>query len=142
MAEARHFVEINRPIEVVFEFIADGEKCTLWRSGILDIKRASGDGVGARYAQGVSGPLGRRIPADYVITVFEPNRRIEFQTTTGPVRPHGRYEFEPLAQGTRVSFALHADMKGLGGLLMGSMVQKTMVGEVRALDNVKAILEA
>jgi len=86
--------------------------------------------------------MGRRVAADYEITVYEPNRRIEFQTTAGPVRPHGRYDFEPLAQGTRLTFWLDAEVKGLSKLLMGSMVQKTMVGEVRALDKVKQILEA
>lgn len=142
MAEAKHSVEINRPIEAVFAFIADGEKCPEWRSGILDIRRVSGDGVGAKYSQGVTGPMGRRVAADYEITVFEPNRRIEFMTTAGPVRPHGRYEFEPAARGTRLTFALDAEVKGFSKLLMGSMVQKTMVGEVRALDKVKQILEA
>jgi carbon monoxide dehydrogenase subunit G len=141
MAEATHFVEIATPIETVFAFIADGENCPRWRSGILDIKRVSGEGVGATYAQGVSGPMGRRVSADYQVTVFEPNRRIEFQTTTGPVRPHGRYDFEAVAGGTRLTFSLDAEVKGIKKLLMGSMVQKTMVGEVHALDNVKRILE-
>jgi hypothetical protein len=76
MAEATHFVDIAKPIEVVFAFIADGEKRTQWRSGILDIRRPSGEGVGTTYAQGVSGPTGRRVAADFQITVFEPNRRI------------------------------------------------------------------
>jgi len=39
VAEAKHFVEINCPVEDVFAFIADGEKCPQWRSGILDIRR-------------------------------------------------------------------------------------------------------
>jgi carbon monoxide dehydrogenase subunit G len=141
MAEATHFVEIAKPIETVFAFIDDGEKCPQWRPGILDIKRVSGEGVGATYTQGVSGPMGRRVSADYQVTMFEPNRRIEFQTTAGPVRPHGRYDFEAVAGGTRLTFSLDAEVKGLKKLLMGSMVQKTMVGEVQALDNLKRILE-
>ena len=142
MAQARHFVDINRPIETVFAFIADGEKCPQWRSGILDIRRVSGEGVGTKYTQSVSGPMGRRVAADFEITVFEPNRRIEFQTTAGPVRPHGRYDFETVSGGTRLTFSLEAEIKGITKLLMGSTVEKTMVGEVRALDKVKLILEA
>ncbi len=141
MAQARHFVDIGRPVETVFAFMADGEKCPQWRSGILDIKHMSGEGVGATYTQGVRGPMGRRVAADYRITVFEPNHRIEFQTTAGPVRPHGRYDFETVAGGTRLTFSLDAEVKGFQKLLMGSMVQKTMVSEVTALDNVKRILE-
>jgi len=140
--QAKHFVDIHRPIDAVFDFMADGENCPQWRSGIIDIKHVSGEGVGAAYAQGVTGPMGRRIAADYEITTFEPSRRIEFQTTAGPVRPHGRYDFEAVGAGTRLTFSLEAEVKGIQKLLMGSMVQKTMDVEVRALDNVKRILEA
>jgi len=142
MPEASYSVTIARPIDEVFAFVLDGEKSTQWRPGVVDIKRLSGDGVGTRYAQGVKGPMGRRIAADYEITALEPNRRIEFQTVTGPARPHGRYDFEPAGDGsTRLTFSLDAAITGLRGLLMGGMVQKTMDGEVRTLDNLKRVLE-
>ena len=143
MPQAQHTVTINRPVDAVFAFVADGEKCPQWRPGVLDIKRVSGDGgVGTRYAQGVSGPMGRRIAADYEITTSEPNRLIEFQTVTGPARPHGRYDFESVDGGTRLSFALDAKLTGISKLLMGSMVQKTMDSEVATLDKLKQVLEA
>jgi carbon monoxide dehydrogenase subunit G len=141
MPAATHSVTINRPAESVFAFVADGEKCPLWRPGVLDIKRVSGDGVGTRYAQGVRGPMNRRIAADYEITTFDPNRRLEFQTVTGPVRPHGRYEFEPVEGGTRLTFSLDAELRGLQKLLIGGAVQRTMDSEVRTLDHLKRVLE-
>jgi len=142
MPEASYSVTIARPIDEVFAFVLDGENCTQWRPGVLDIKRLSGEGVGTRYAQGVKGPMGRRIAADYEITALEPNRRIEFQTVTGPARPHGRYDFEPTDDGgSRLTFSLDAAITGLRGLLLGGMVQKTMDGEVRTLDNLKRVLE-
>jgi uncharacterized protein YndB with AHSA1/START domain len=139
---AKHSVTIQRPVEAVFAFIADGEQCPRWRSGVLDIRRTSGEGIGTRYAQGVRGPMGRGIAADYEITTYEPNWLIEFQTTAGPVRPHGRCDFEALDGGTRLTFTLEAQLTGLRQLLMGSMVQRTMDAEVEAIDNVKRILEA
>jgi carbon monoxide dehydrogenase subunit G len=141
MPSAKYAVTINRPPSDVFAFVADGEKCPQWRPGVLDIKRLSGDGVGARYSQGVKGPMGRRIAADYEVTVFEPDRHLEFQTTTGPARPHGRYDLEPVDGGTRLTFSLDAQLTGVSKLLMGSAVQKTMDSEVRTLDNLKRILE-
>jgi uncharacterized membrane protein len=141
MAQASYSVTIGKPVEEVFAFVADGEKCPQWRRGVLDIKRVSGDGVGTRYAQGVKGPMNRRIAADYEITVFEPNRRLEFQTVTGPARPHGRYDFERVEGATRIAFALDAELTGFRKLLMGGMVQKTMDSEVHALDNLKRVLE-
>ena len=86
--------------------------------------------------------MGRRIAADYEITGSEPNRLLEFQTVTGPARPHGRYDFESVDGGTRLSFALDAELTGLRKLLMGSMVQKTMESEVATLDKLKEVLEA
>ena len=142
MAQATYAVVINRPIGDVFDFVADGEKCPQWRPGVIDIKRISGDGVGTRYAQGVSGPMGRRIAADYEVTVYEPNRRLEFQTTTGPARPHGSYELAAADGGTRLTFSLDAQLTGIRKLLMGSAVQRTMASEVRNLDRLKRLLEA
>ena len=142
MPQASYSVVIGRPVDAVFAFIADGERCPEWRPGVVDIKRASGDGVGARYTQGVKGPMGRRVAADYEVTAFEPPRRLEFQTVTGPARPHGRYDVEAVDGGTRLTFSLDATLGGLQRLLMGSMVQRTMDSEVRTLDNVKRILEA
>jgi len=142
MPEAQHSVTINRPPAAVFTYLADGEKCGEWRSGVLDIKRVSGDGsVGTTYQQGVKGPMGRRIAADYMVTAYEPNHRLEFQTITGPARPHGRYDIQEADGGTRLTFALDAKVGGLAGLFMGGMVQKTMDSEVKAIEHLKAILE-
>ena len=85
--------------------------------------------------------MGRRIAADYEITVFEQDKRLEFQTLAGPVRPHGRYDLEAADGGTRLTFSLDAELTGLRKLLMGSMVQKTMDAEVTALDDLKRVLE-
>jgi uncharacterized protein YndB with AHSA1/START domain len=141
MPEAKYSVTVRRPVESVFAFVADGEKCPQWRPGVIDIERVSGHGVGTRYAQGVKGPMGRRIAADYEITVFEPGRRLEFQTITGPARPHGRYDFEAADGDTRLTFSLDSQLTGLRRLLMGGAVQRTMDAEVRTLDNLKRVLE-
>jgi uncharacterized protein YndB with AHSA1/START domain len=142
MPSARYAVTIKRPVADVFAYVADGENGTDWRPGVIDIKRLAGEGVGARYAQGVRGPMGRRIAADYEITAFVPDRLIEFQTVSGPARPHGRYDFEAADGGTRLSFSLDAELGGIRGLLMGRAVQRTMNDEVRNLENLKRALES
>ena len=145
MPQASYSVTINRRVADVFEFVSDGEQARRWRPGVLDITRAGGasSGVGTRYLQGVKGPMGRRISADYDITVFEPDRLIEFQTVTGPARPHGRYDFAPTADGgTTLTFALDATLSGVRGMLMSGAVQRTMDDEVKTLDNLKRVLES
>ena len=102
MPQASYAVTIERPIDQVFAFVANGEQGKRWRPSVLDIIKAGGTadrGVGTRYLQGVKGPMRRRISADYDITVYEPNKLLEFQTVSGPARPHGRYDFAQVEAG-------------------------------------------
>lgn len=142
MPSAQHSVTVKRPVGEVFAFVADGENAMRWRPGVLDVARQSGEGRGAIYRQGVKGPGGRRIAADYEITAFEPDRLIAFRAIAGPVRPTGEYRFMPEGEATTVSLALDATVTGWKRLLMGRAVQGTMESEVRNLETLKAILES
>jgi len=141
MPRASNEIVIDRPRDNVFAFLADPQNDRQWRTGILDLRRVSGDGIGARYAQGVKGPGGRRIAADIEITELTPSQTIAFHTVAGPVRPRGRYELAAADGGTHVRFELEADMRGLKRLI-APMVQKTMNDEVAQLAQLKHVLEA
>ena len=140
MPEAQSTVQIRRSPAEVFAFLSEGENDRRWRSGVLDIRRKSGHGQGAIYEQGVKGPFGRRVPADYEVTSYEPDRRIGFRAIAGPVRPEGSYELTPADGGTRVTFALRAEPRGLAKL-MSPMVARTMRSEVAQLDRLRVVLE-
>ena len=109
---------------------------------MLDIARVAGDraGPGARYRQGVKGPGGRRVDADIETTEFEPDRRVGFRTTAGPVRPEGRYELVAEGGATRVRLALEAELRGLK-VAMAPAVRRAMAGEVGNLEHLKRTLE-
>jgi len=141
MPAAERTITINRPIDEVFAFVADGRNAQRWRSGVLDVDLVSGAGLGARYSQGVRGPGGRRIAADYEITEYEPNSKIAFRATAGPVRPTGSFTFEGMGTGTILTFRLDAALGGLQKLLMGGAVQSTMNAEMGALDLLRDLLE-
>ena len=140
MPEALNTVQIARPPADVFAFLADGSTNMQWRSGVTDIRLKSGQGQGAIYEQGVKGPFGRRVPADYEITAYEPNRLIGFRAIVGPVRPEGSYELEPTDGGTRLTFKLSCSPTGFAKM-MTPMVAKAMRSEVAQLDRLRAILE-
>jgi uncharacterized protein YndB with AHSA1/START domain len=141
MPSAARSIVIDRRPEDVWSFVTDGSNATAWRAGVLDVAKVSGSGVGEVWKQGVKGPGGRRIDADYEITAWEPGRRMAFRAIAGPVRPTGEFRFEDDNGGTKLSFALDAPLSGLKGLLMGRAVQSTMDGEMAALDRLKAALE-
>jgi uncharacterized membrane protein len=142
MPAARSEITIERPAADVFAYIADGLNGPHWRSGILDIALLSGSGVGATYRQGVKGPGGRRVAADYRVTAYEPSHHFAFEAIAGPVRPTGEYLLEEVPGGTRLTFSLQAKLGGIQAVLMGRMVQKTMDAEVAALEGLKRVLEA
>jgi uncharacterized protein YndB with AHSA1/START domain len=142
MPTARRSITINRPIDEVFAFVADGANGPKWRSGVLDVAHVSGKGVGETWRQGVKGPGGRRIAADYEITAFDPPDSLEFKATAGPVRPAGGYRLAASGAGaTEITFWLNEDLGGWKKLVFGGSVQKTMDAEMRALDKLKTVLE-
>ena len=141
MPSAEHTVTINRPLHEVFAFVADKGNDRRWRPGVAEIERVSGEGGGASYRQVVNGPGGRKIPADFEITRYEVDKRIEFRTTAGPVQPSGRFDFAEANGATRLTFALDAQLAG-AKKLMAPMVSRSMRSEVENLDRLKQILEA
>jgi uncharacterized membrane protein len=141
MPSAQHTVKIRRPVDAVFAFVTDGMNGPKWRPGILDTEHVSGTGVGAVYRQGVKGPGGRRVAADYEVTALEPGRRMRFKAIAGPVRPTGDFRFAEADGSTSLTFSLDAQLSGWKALLMGGMVQKTMDAEVNSLERLKSVLE-
>ncbi|HEY3312458.1 MAG TPA: SRPBCC family protein, partial [Anaerolineales bacterium] len=109
MAHAEDSILIERPVDLVFNFVADGMNNPHWRPAVIDIERLPGKplGVGAVFKQGLKGPGGRRIDGDYEIVESVPNRLIKFQVIAGPARPTGMYQFEAVGQSTRLTFSLN-----------------------------------
>jgi uncharacterized protein YndB with AHSA1/START domain len=139
--EAERTISINQPAAVVFPVVADGLQAPLWRPGVLDVALVSGSGAGAVYRQGVRGPGGRRIDADYEVTTFEPDRRLAFRAIAGPVRPEGEFELEQIGGATALTFRLRAELSGWKRMLLGRAVQSTMDAEMAALDRLRDLLE-
>jgi len=141
MAHAENSITINKPVTTVFDFILDGANNKLWRPAVTDITPLSEKpyGVGTAFKQGLKGP-GGRIDGDYKITVCKPKVFIQFEVTAGPARPTGMYRFEPDGEGTRVTFTLDFQPKGLAKL-MEPMINQSMKSEVATLSNLKTYLE-
>ena len=142
MAHAEGSITIDRPVNTVFNFIADGTNNPLWRSSVTDIERVPGKptGLGAVFKQGLKGP-GGRIDGDYEIVEYQPDQLIRFQVIAGPARPTGTYKFEAVGSSTRVTFILHFESKGLTKL-MDPMITSSMKSEIAMLSDLKAYLES
>src|SRR5262249_7726711 len=79
----------------------------------------------------------------YEVTAFDPPKRTDFKAIAGPIRPTGSYVLSTTSDGrTKLTFSLDAKLGFFKRLVMGRMVQKTMDGEMLALDKLKKVLEA
>ena len=142
MAHAERTVTVNRSPNEVFDFILEGKNNPIWRPAVADIVKLPGtpSGVGAAFKQGMKGPGGRRIDADYKIVECDRPRQIKFEVTAGPARPNGNYSLAAQGSSTILTFVLDFQPKGLAKLMDG-MIQKQMEEEVATLENLKKHLE-
>ncbi len=142
MAHAEKTVVIKKSPEAVYDFLADGMNNPKWRDAVISIELASGAAgmQGAVYKQMLKGPGGRAIAGDYRITEANPSKKLSFVVIAGPARPVGHYTLEPTDGGTKATFVLDFQPKGLFKLMNG-VVTKTMQSEVANLDVLKQVLE-
>ncbi len=135
---------INRPIEEVFEFMANSENDPQWSSGAQEVMKTSEGptGVGTTYTT-VSRFLGRRLEATFEYTAYEPNKRLAGKATSGPILFQFENTFEPAAEGgTKVTISSEGDAGGLFKLaepLVARMLQRQVDTDTA---NLKDLLEA
>jgi len=142
MPSAQRTVTIAAPIEKVFAFFTDPANDASWRGGVKEMHAHGEPAVGAVVHQTIAGPMGRGIAADIEITDYDVPSKYGFRAVAGPVRPVGSYTFTSVESGTEVAFTLTAEVTGFKKLMMGGPVQKSMDGEMAALDKAKVILES
>ncbi len=131
---------INRPVEEVFAFVGDQTNARLWQSGVVEVRRTT-DGplrVGTTHTI-VRNFMGRRMEATNEYVAYEPNKRITFKGTSGPVRFEFSYLFESTAEGTKLTGDMQMQPTGLLRLaepLIGASLRREMKAAVGVLKDV------
>ena len=131
---------IERPIEEVFAYIGDQTNTPQWQAGLVEVRRTTEGpiGVGTKHTF-VRTFMRRRMEADNEYIAFEPNRRIAFKTTSGPVRVEASYVFEGVAEGTRVTSTVEMDASGFLSLaepLIAAGLRREMKAAIPLLKDV------
>jgi len=114
MIKMEQSVVINRPVEEVFEFLANPENGPQWQSGIQEVRKTSEGPVGAGTTFiNVGQLLGRRIESTVEYSEYEPNRRVAAKSISGPLPYKFEVTFEPAAEdGTKVTTRGEAEVGG------------------------------
>ena len=115
-------IEISRPPQDVFDYVADLKRQTEWQASLVDVELET-EGptrVGTRAVDTRKVPMGGKQKFPFEITEHDPPNRTSFAVTGGPVRPHGTVTFTPLEGGkrTRVDFTMEFVRHGIGKLLV------------------------
>ena len=146
MARAQHSVDIARPIEDVFDFLANGTNNPRWQNRVTMTTQV-GDtlGVGTAFRQSMRHPLGFSVPANYRITAFERPRLLVTKVTSGgPIRPAGTYELTGnAAGGTTVRCTIDARAAGAARIATPvlALLRPLFAWEASWLDNARDVLQ-
>jgi uncharacterized protein YndB with AHSA1/START domain len=98
-----HRVEIARPPEEVFAYVTDPAKLSTWQDAEeVEQLTPAPVGPGTRFRE-VHAAMGRRREELTEVVVYEPGRRFDIRVVEG-IPVDGRWDFEPVEAGTRLTF--------------------------------------
>jgi uncharacterized protein YndB with AHSA1/START domain len=139
-------VLIDRPIEEVFAFLADGENDPKFSSRVLEMKKETDGpvGVGTRYRSTVK-DAGFKTQREFELTEFEPPTRIRWtERSKNPVVvPEGGYDLAPLGAGTQVTLFNVLEGHGFPGrLIAGPALRSATKGSGDFGEAIKRAVES
>ena len=136
-------VEIRRPVEEVFAYVADPTTTPRYSSTWVEssLVGAGPMRVGSRVKR-VARFLGRRLEMTAEVTEYEPNHKLSGRSVSGPIPGTIEFRFEPTESGTRVRVRVDAQAEGVYRLadpVLSDVAKHAWETDLAAL---KALLEA
>jgi uncharacterized membrane protein len=146
MTHATHIVHIERPIEEVFDFLANGANNPLWQPLVVrTVPADDARGNGSAFRQTMRHPLGFRVSADYRITESERPRWLALVVTSGgPLRPTLSYALTASGtESTDIRCTVDYRPGGLGRLALPvlSLLHPLFAWEASSVRRAKELLE-
>ena len=136
-------VEIDRPLEEVFSYVANPENLPEWSNLVLEVRKDAEGQLqeGDRFSV-VAKFLGRRFETPFEVSAHEPPRRHSDGSMGGPFEQEYIYTFEETAGGkTRLTHVVEAEPGGFFRLV-GPLLERAGSRQFRAdLQILKDLLE-
>jgi uncharacterized protein YndB with AHSA1/START domain len=138
-------VVVDRPIEEVFAFLADGENDPRFSARVQQIAKTTDGppGVGTVYASTVKDG-GVKFKREFKLSEFEPPTKIRWtETSTGPVvTPEGGYDLAPSGDGTQLTFYNVIEPANfMGRLIIGFALRSARKGAEDFAQSIKQTIE-
>ena len=138
-------IVIQRPIEDVFAFLADGENDPKFSPRVIEIAKTTDGppGVGTVYASTVK-DAGMKTKREFELTEFETPTRIRWteRSKNVVVVTEGGYDLAPAAQGTELTVFNELAGRGIGVLIVGLALRSARKDADAFAQRIKAAVEA
>lgn len=123
--------EIDRPLEEVFDFLADGENDRKFSSRIVEIAKTTDGppGVGTVYAS-TAKDAGLKMKHEFELTELQRPTKIRWRELTKHpiVVTEGGYDLAPAGEGTRLRVFNDLEGRGVGVLFAGLALRSARKG--------------
>lgn len=133
-------IEIERPVEHVFAFVADVTNMPRWQSQVIETTSAEPPALGATFEQRVQTPM-RDVHAVGQITEFVEGRKFAILTAGGPMRTHAAFDFSEADGVTTVAMQLDVDATKAFKLALPVVARAMNKNAPESLATLKALLE-
>ena len=136
---------IDRPIEEVFAFLADGENDPKFSPRVLEIKKTTDgpSGVGTVYASTVK-DAGMKTQREFKLTEFDAPTRIRWTELSKNMITvsEGGYDLAPEGEGTRLTVHNEFEGHGFGKVILPLALRSARKGADDFAGAIKAAVEA
>ncbi|MCW2983661.1 MAG: hypothetical protein JWR63_1231 [Conexibacter sp.] len=136
---------VDRPIEEVFAFLADGENDPKFSPRVQTIRKVTDGpiGVGTRFASTVK-DAGMTTKREFELTEFAPPTTIRWaeRSKNAVTAPAGGYDLAPDGAGTRVTIFNELEGHGAGKLIAGFALRSARKGADDFAASIKRAVEA
>ena len=143
--EFRATTVIDRPIDEVFAFLADGENDPKFSPRVLEIRKTTDGppGVGTVFASTVK-DAGMKTKREFELTEFEAPTKIRWREISKNIvsAPSGGYDLKAVDGGTEVTIHNVLEGHGFGRLIEGFALRSARKGADEFAASIKRAVEA
>jgi Polyketide cyclase / dehydrase and lipid transport len=139
----RQSVLLRRSPHEVFAYVSDFNRAKEWRVEVRESTQTPpGPMVKGSRLHEESAIMGRRVVTESVVDELEPGRRFTFRHVAGPIPVGGEYLVEEVVDGTRLTYTLNAELRGVWGVAAPYLRRSGPRMMARSLETLRARLDS
>ena len=136
-------VEIQRPVNEVFEFVSDPNNLPLWGEGITEVSVDTDNPVQTGTKFIIKNKMGGRTQEfESEVLSFEPDSEYSFKTGSGATGYISHRKFDEIGAATRITEQIDGQQSGLAKLVAPLVLGFVKKSHYNSLLKLKEVLES